>query len=104
MTDFFPGIFDIEHEPADPKSEDAPPAGQVSYLVSTISGQALGQLVCKGQTGEDGSDMCEFIDPTDAADPLFLFYQHGPTRLALEYGREVGADVIAPSGSAVRLD
>lgn len=104
LTDFFPGTFDIELEKTDPEAEDAPPAGQVSYLVSALSGQVLGQLICKGQTGEDGADQCEFIDPTDAADPLFLFYQHGPTRLAIEYGRAVEAEAVAPSGSAVRLD
>jgi hypothetical protein len=104
LSDFFPGTFDIEREKIVATGDKAPPSGQVSYLVSALSGQVLGQLVCKGKTGADGGNRCDFIDPTDAADPLFLVYQHGPTRLAIEYGRAVDDEVTPPSGSAVRLD
>ena len=77
----------------------------MTYLITTLSGETLGQLVCKGQTGFDGStNVCEFIDPTDAAEPLFLFYQDGPSRLSIEYGRPLIAVGIAPGGKAVRLD
>jgi hypothetical protein len=61
--------------------------------------------VCKGETSIDGAtNVCEFIDPTDAAEPLFLFYQDGPSNLSIEYGRPLIAVGIAPGGKAVRLD
>ena len=105
LTDFFPGAFDIEFEafiPAEPASQDP---GQVSYLVNSPTGNTLGQLVCTGDTGVDGrTNVCEFIDPTDAAEPLFLFYQEGPSSLSIEYGRAVIAVGTAPGGRAVRLD
>ena len=104
LTDFFPGTFDIEREKPVTTGDAAPLAGQVSFLVSALNGQVLGQLVCKGQTGDDGSNLCAFIDPTDAADPMFLVYQHGPTRLAIEYGRQLDPEVTPPRGGAVRID
>ena len=70
-----------------------------------VTGETLGQLVCKGQTGFDGStNVCEFIDSTDSAEPLFLFYQVGPSDLSIEYGRALIAIGVAPGGKAVRLD
>jgi hypothetical protein len=50
------------------------------------------------------TNVCEFIDPTDAAEPLFLFYQDGPSSLSIEYGRPVIDVGIEPGGMAVRLD
>ena len=105
LTEFFPGAFDIVLEDVIPADNEIPRAGQVSYLVSTPTGETLGQLVCKGQTGFDSTiNTCEFIDPTDAAEPLFLFYQDGPSNLSIEFGRFLIAVGIAPGGKAVRLD
>jgi hypothetical protein len=105
LTEFFPGAFDIEFENFTSADKEMPRAGQVSYLVSTPTGATLGQLVCRGQTGVDPTiNVCEFIDPTDAAEPLFLFYQDGPSSLAIEYGRALIAVGVAPGGKAVRLD
>jgi hypothetical protein len=105
LTEFFPGAFDIQFEDFVPADNEIPRAGQVGYLVSTPTGETLGQLVCKGQTGIDGAiNVCEFIDPTDAAEPLFLFYQDGPSSLSIEFGRAVIAVGTAPGGKALRLD
>jgi hypothetical protein len=105
LTEFLPGAFDIQLEYIVTASNEAQQDGQVSYLVSTPTGETLGQLVCKGQTASDGiTTLCEFIDPTDAADPLFLFYQLGPSRIAIEYGRPVVTIGRAPGGQAVRLE
>jgi hypothetical protein len=104
ITEFFPGAFDIVFESYLPVDIATQTAGQVAYLVTTLTGETLGQLFCNGQTGPDDSNACEFIDPTDAADPLFMFYQEGPTSLSMEYGR-IYVDVgDAPGGRAVRLD
>jgi hypothetical protein len=105
LTDFFPGAFDVVLEDIVTADSGILPSGQVSFLVSTLTGDILGQLVCSGQTGLDGkTNVCEFIDPTDAAEPLFLFYQDGPSSLSIEYGRAVIAIGVAPGGKAVRLD
>ena len=105
LTNFFPGAFDIKFEGAIPADDGTPAIGQVNYLVTTITGEVLGQLVCKGQISADESvNVCEFIDPTDAAEPLFLFYQDGPASLSIEFGRPLIAVGIAPGGKAVRLD
>jgi len=105
LTEILPGAFDIQREnivKADPEIRQD---GQVSYLLNTPTGETLGELVCKGQTAADGvTGLCEFIDPTDAAEPLFLFYQLGPTRLGIEYGRPVFAVGRPPGGQAVRLE
>jgi hypothetical protein len=103
LTDYLPGAFDLvlENKPAAYK----PPYGQVSYLLQTPTGETLGQLVCSGQTSAiDNTNACEFIDPTDAAEPLLWFYQQGPSSLSIEFGRPVPAVGIAPGGKAVRLD
>lgn len=106
LTEFLPGAFDLEREnivTADPEIQQD---GQVSYRLNTLTGATLGQLVCKGQTAADGvTGFCEFIDPTDAAEPLFRFYPLGPTRLGIEYGRPV-VELVgqAPGGQAVRLE
>jgi hypothetical protein len=105
LTEFFPGAFDIVLEGFVSADNEIPRAAQVSYLVSTPTGETLGQLVCKGQTAIDGvTSICDFIDPTDAAEPLFLFFQQGPTTVAIEFGRPVIAIGVAPGGQAVRLD
>jgi hypothetical protein len=106
LTEFLPGAFDLEREnivTADPEIQQD---GQVSYRLNTLAGETLGQLVCSGQTVADGvTGFCEFIDPTDAAEPLFRFYTLGPTRLGIEYGRPV-IELVgqAPGGQAVRLE
>ena len=105
LTGFFPGAFDIYYENYYPAGGAVSNVGQVYYLVSTPIGETLGQLVCKGQTGSDDTiKACEFIDPTDAAEPLFMFYQQGPTNLSIEYGRAFGYDVVPPGGVANRLE
>lgn len=105
LTEFFPGAFDLELEEIVPFDTQSGRAGQVSYRLMSPVGDTLGQLLCKGQTGSDGvTSLCEFIDPTDAAEPLFLFFQQGPSRLAIEYGRAVIAVGTPPRGTAVRLD
>lgn len=105
LTEFFPGAFDIELENIVPADDENQQNGQVSYLVNTPTGETLGQLVCNGKTAEDGiTGLCDFIDPTDAAEPLFLFYQQGPLTLAIEFGRPVIAVGVPPSGKAMRLD
>lgn len=105
LTEFFPGAFDIALEDIVTANGEIQPGGQVSYLVSTLTGGTLGQLVCKGQTALNGAtNVCEFIDPTDAAEPLFLFYQDGPSSLSIEFGRPFIAVGVAPGGKAVRLD
>ena len=105
LTEFFPGAFDIVLEDIVTADNQIQQDGQVSYLVSTPTDEILGQLVCKGQTGVDGiTNACEFIDPTDAAEPLFLFYQDGPSSLSIEFGRPVIAVGVPPGGKAVRLD
>ncbi len=105
LTEFLPGAFNIEMEDFVPTDSVIPAVGQVSYLVTTLTGETLGQLVCKGQKGFDGTtNVCDFIDPTDAAEPLFLFYQDGPSTLSIEYGRPVIAVGVAPGGKAVRMD
>jgi hypothetical protein len=105
LTEFLPGAFDITLEVIVTADNSIQQDGQVSYLVTTLAGETLGQLVCKGQTGPDGStNICEFIDPTDAAEPLFLFYQDGPSNLSIEYGRAVIAIGVAPGGKAMRMD
>jgi hypothetical protein len=102
---FFPGSFDIELEAIIPADSEIPQTGQVSYLVTTLSGEILGELVCRGQThAYEQSNVCEFIDATDQAEPLFLFYQQGPSSIAIEYGRPDVAVGIAPGGEVTRLD
>jgi hypothetical protein len=105
LTEFFPGAFDIVLEKIVTANSEILQDGQVSYLVSSLTGGAFGQLVCKGQTGLNGAtNVCGFIDPTDAAEPLFLFYQDGPSSLSIEYGRPLITADVAPGGKAVRLD
>jgi hypothetical protein len=105
LTQLLPGAFDLELERIVTADSEIQRSGQVSYLLNTPTGETLGQLICKGQTAMDGiTPACEFIDPTDAAEPLFLFYQQGPSTLAIEYGRPVIAVGVAPGGRALRLD
>jgi hypothetical protein len=107
LTEFFPGAFDIKFESLAIASADNDMStfSQVSYLLHTLTGETLGQLVCKGQTAIDSTtNVCEFLDPTDATEPLFLFYQDGPSSLSIEFGRSLIAVGVAPGGKAVRLD
>lgn len=105
LTEFLPAAFDITLEGVVLSGEAMPPVGQVGYLVTTLTGQTRGQLVCAGQVDTDGlTNICEFIDPTDAAEPLLLFKQSGPSSLLIEFGRPVIAVGIAPGGMATRMD
>jgi hypothetical protein len=98
LSNFLPPAFDIE-------SGNAPGVEEGSYSVKTITGEELGQLFCKTQvTFEQPRNVCEFIDPTDQAEPLLLFYPDGPSSVSIEYGRPVIAIGIPPGGRAVRLD
>jgi len=105
LTEFFPGAFDIVIEDIVTADAEIVQDGQVTYRVDTPLGETLGRLACKGQTSPDGStNICEFIDPDDAAEPLFLFYQDGPSSLSIEFERPLVAVGTAPGGKAVRLD
>jgi len=105
LTEFLPGAFDIVLEDIVKAGDGIAPDGQVSYSVESLTGEVLGQLVCNGQTALDGeTNVCEYIDPTDAAEPLFLFYQVGADSLSIEYARAVIAVGVAPGGKVVRLD
>jgi hypothetical protein len=107
LTGFFPGAFDIKFESIAVASGDDEMStfSQLSYLVNEPTGEMLGQLICKGQTDIlDTSNICEFIDLNDPAEPLFLFHQHGPSSLSIEYGRPLIAVGVAPGGKVVRLD
>ncbi len=105
LTEFLPGAFDLVPEDSVPADPEIPPIVLVSYRVNSLTGEALGQLLCQGETGFDGStQVCEFIDPADASEPLFLFYQNGPSSISIEYARAVIAVGIPPGGKAVRLD
>ena len=104
LTEFLPGAFDIVFE-YHAATDSIPPIGQVSYLVVTPAGVTIGQRLCKGETAESsGINVCDFIDHTDAAEPLFRFYQEGPSSLSIEYGRPVIAVGVPPGGEAIRLD
>jgi hypothetical protein len=104
LTAFLPGAFDIVlDEYVTPNGQ--PSGGQALYTVANPDGGSLGQLLCKGEVATgSGLNVCEFIDPTDAAEPLFRFYQEGPSSMAIEYGRPVIAVGQPPGGKAVRLD
>jgi hypothetical protein len=105
LTTILPGVFDVELEHIVTADSSIQQDGEVSYRVAGPDGEPLGQLVCRGETALDGATgMCAFIDPTDAAEPLFLFYQLGPYTLAIEYGRPLIDIGIPPGGQAVRLD
>jgi len=106
LTEFLPGAFDLVLENIITADVSIQQDGQVSYQVFTPTGDVLGQLVCRGQTANDNNvNVCELIDPTDAAEPLFLFYQEGPSSLSIEYGRPVIELVgTAPGGKVIRLD
>lgn len=104
LTELLPGVFDVVLDDIVTADSQVQQDGQVSFLVFTPTGETLGQLVCKGQTGVDGRNICEFIDHTDAAEPLFLFYQDGPSNLSIEYGRAFDTGNIAPGGKAARMD
>lgn len=105
LTNFFPGVFDIEREDIVTADAGIQQDGQVSFQLSAPTGEALGQLVCSGQTADDGATaLCVFVDPTDAAEPLFRFYQLGPSRLGIEYARATGETALPPGGTAIRMD
>jgi hypothetical protein len=105
LTRFIPGAFDIEFTGIVVAEEATDFSEQVMYSVKSPAGDVLGELICDGQTAADGiTNLCQFIDPTDAAEPLLLFFQQGPSTLAIEYGRAVIAIGTPPGGKAVRID
>ena len=105
LTKFLPGAFDLTLEVTEEAVGGDATAEQLSYLATTLSGQSFGQVVCSGQISADGSNsVCEFIDFTDVAEPLFLFHQAGPSSLSIEYGRSTSDAGTPPGGKAVRLD
>jgi len=104
LSEFFPGAFDLTLETV--LTEDGlPPFGELSYLLTDLSGQPYGQVICSGQVGFDGNaNICEYIDPTDVAEPLFHFHLNGPSNLSIEFARPVVAIGTPPGGKAIRLD
>jgi len=105
LTEFFPGAFDIALESTVEASGEPGSVGEVHYALKTLTGEILGELVCKGETGFDGlTNTCSYIDPTDAEEPLFVFRQDGPSSLSIEFARVLIAVGVAPAGKAVRVD
>jgi len=105
LTELLPAVFNLELEEIVTANPGLQQDGQVSYLVTGPTDEPIGQLLCKGQTASDGvTALCEFIDPTDAAEPLFQFCQLGPSRLKIEYARPLIAIGRPPGGRAVRLE
>lgn len=105
LSEILPPTFDVALQRID--GPDISPADLTSvvYLVKSVTGQELGQLVCELRpTSPEYSDGCSFIDPTDQAEPLLLFYSEGPSTLSIEYGRPLPAIGAPPSGKAIRLD
>lgn len=104
LSEILPPAFEIAFEHVTPFG-DSTAATEIVYLVTTITGQELGQLVCNLQSASLGvSVSCSFIDPTDQAEPLLLFYVEGPSTLSIEYGRPLPAIGTPPGGRAIRLD
>jgi hypothetical protein len=102
LTRFLPPAFDVSFEKAEPSGG---PSNYISYLVQSVTGAELGQLVCAGEVrDDDGRPVCDFIDPTDQAEPLLRFYRDGPGSMSIEFGRAVIAIGTPPRGKAVRID
>lgn len=100
ITDFLPPAFDITLQSLQPGDQP-----QLTYLVSSVTGGELGQLVCGGTDSEgEPLNFCEMIDETDQLDPLFHFYPNGPSSLTIHYARPVVSIGIPPNGTAIRLD
>ncbi len=105
LAAYFPGAFEIELDDIVKALPDIQQDGQVRYLVRNLQGDTLGDLLCKGQTDPDrGTNLCEFVDAADQAEPLFVFSQEGPSSLSIEYGRSVDGDGLPPGGKIIRLD
>lgn len=105
LSEILPPVFEVVPETADETDGSSTTLETVFYRVSSITGQELGQLVCELQSTSPGYiDGCHFIDPTDQAEPLLLFYSQGPSILSIEYGRPLPAIGTPPSGKAIRLD
>lgn len=105
LAAFLPGAFDIKLEDIVKALPDIQQDGQVRYLVMNLDGDTLGDLICKGETNADrGTNVCEFIDAADQAEPLFLFSQEAPSSLSIEYARAVDGDGLPPRGKVIRLD
>ena len=106
LTEFFPGAFEIKRDQFVPADQATAVIGQVSYQVASVTGETLGDLVCMGTVALDGAtNICEFYDPADPAEPLFLFLLDGPSSLSLEYAQPVQEIAgYPPGGKAIRLD
>jgi hypothetical protein len=105
LSNFLPPAFDLVAEKFAIGDGPEDGSGQAIYRVTGITGEELAQLVCReAADGEYSTPVCEYIDPTDQAEPLLLFYPTGPSSLVIEYGRAVIAVGIPPGGTAVRLD
>ena len=105
LTEFFPAAFDIQVDFQGFAGEETPLNGEKHYTVKTITGQVVGDLACRGDTDVTGRiPVCDYTEPGDADEPLFRFYQVGPSDLRIEYARAVIAIGTAPGGKAVRLD
>jgi len=105
LSKFLPPAFDLVLESITAGDAAPPAVAAVTYLVKTITGEQLGQLICAGQISPfKPVNVCDFIDPTDASEPLLLFFQDSPSSLSIEYGRPVISIGVPPGGTAVRLD
>lgn len=105
LSEILPPAFEIALDYIVESDGDSPTLTSVVYLVTSITGQELGQLVCELRSVSGGnSDSCSFIDSTDEAEPLLLFYPKGPSNLSIVYGRPLPAIGTPPGGTAIRLD
>jgi hypothetical protein len=105
LSDILPPAFDVALDKATGTREHSDALEQVVYLVTSVTGRELGQLVCEWQSMSfEAREVCSFIDPTDQAEPLLLFYPRGPSTVTIEYGRSLPAIGTPPGGTAVRLD
>jgi len=106
LTEFFPGAFEIKRDQFVPAGLATAVIGQVSYQVASLTSEPLGDLVCMGTVALDGvTNICEFYDPADPVEPLFLFLLDGPSSVSLEYAQPVQEIAgYPPGGKAVRLD
>lgn len=105
LSEILSPVFEVALQYAIETDENSNTFTSVVYLVTSITGQELGQLVCELQSTSDGNfNGCSFIDPTDQAEPLLMFFYEGPSTLSIAYGRPLPATGTPPSGKAVRLD
>ncbi len=105
LSEFFPGAFDIQVDFQGLAGEETPPGGEKHYVVKSVTGTVVGDLACLGDTDTTGRvPVCEFTERDDDEEPLFRFFQDGPSTLRIEYARAVIAIGTPPGGTAQRLD